>query len=824
MEYTTDWILKSPIEDIQDYLKNATIIDLIAVIENIKKRVDLDYLSLIKVKDIESATLSLKDSLNNIDKRINFATKTNAPSSEIDSLWEEYAKIDTKIDNYNSQKEALIQAFNDKKQAIITLVCKLISEAPVSKIEDYRTHLIGYIKDRIDSIETNKEAKEITTDTLLKERNFTEEDLTVKAISKEIKEMESAVLNKELILNEEVISKIKSLRLKKESLEHETFTYICTEKLKNSLKGISNNITKLQMELYKIMHLDTNEVKNLILESYLETKEEIKHANYIRIYRSYLANLSKVPLTLKKVYRKYLEDYSTTLENLDNPHLEDISLKSIEDALKDKYAYIKTLESYKNRPINKEEEEKYLYTSVRSNGLFDLPFSKERWSSYFGKYFEPLLNSLNKILLKNNKYISLINVSLKSKDILKEISDYETDLKYLLNDLYNKVLSIYLKVNCYINVSIYDYRDSETLNKYISEEQSSIDKEISLVNKDITELNGKKNEIMNSMSKGYNLIDTNIKVKLNSILNGTYEEETPKEETHHFFNDTLSFVSDVSHEKANSTDEVNTFDFNNSLDNNPKEEEEVEESSNELDIFGENQGAEEVSKSMQETSSDDIFTDEVTLSRESVSRKASQVEEPAKETSEVFNPDDIFGVKSDNSVSEEPAISFEEENGITRADKKAFADLLGPTKSEAPKYLENVPSEEPKKEEEKPKEVKVQRGVKVIKVEPVVSKEIPKEVPKPEEKTDAAEIKERIEKKDLNKKKETIFNPATSNEVSAEYNDSNAPIDLNAFLNGSLKEDNPGEEQGKTLSLSPNDNQDLMNFLNQIENNDSKAA
>ena len=35
MEYTTDWILKSPIEDIQDYLKNATIIDLIAVIENV---------------------------------------------------------------------------------------------------------------------------------------------------------------------------------------------------------------------------------------------------------------------------------------------------------------------------------------------------------------------------------------------------------------------------------------------------------------------------------------------------------------------------------------------------------------------------------------------------------------------------------------------------------------------------------------------------------------------------------------------------------------------------------------------------------------------
>ena len=106
----------------------------------------------------------------------------------------------------------------------------------------------------------------------------------------------------------------------------------------------------------------------------------------------------------------------------------------------------------------------------------------------------------------------------------------------------------------------------------------------------------------------------------------------------------------------------------------------------------------------------------------------------------------------------------------------------------------------------------------------IVSKENSKKEIKPEEKTDAAEIKERILKNDLTKKKETIFNPATSSEVVGEYNDSNAPIDLNSFLNGSLKEDNHPEEAEKTLSLSPNDNLDLMNFLNQIENNDSKAA
>ena len=241
-----------------------------------------------------------------------------------------------------------------------------------------------------------------------------------------------------------------------------------------------------------------------------------------------------------------------------------------------------------------------------------------------------------------------------------------------MNDLYNKVLSIYLKVNCYINVSIYDYRDSETLNKYISEEQDNIDKEISLVNQDITAFNSHKNEIISSMNKGYNLIDTNIKMKLNSILNGTYEEETPKEETHHFFSDTLSFIPE---EKEISTDEVNTIDFNNSLDNNSKEEEPVEESSYKSDIFRENPSTKENLESRKEISSDDIFADEAPLSRESVSKKRISSEEPSKEASEIFNPDDIFGIKSNNLTSEEPVISFaHEENGITRADKRAFAD------------------------------------------------------------------------------------------------------------------------------------------------------
>ena len=176
MEYTTDWILKSPIEDIQDYLKNATIIDLIAVIENVKKRTDLDLLSLSRVKDIEAKIASETEVLDNLNMQKDFAVLTLASTSEIDYLAEKFAKSNGKVDGFSIDRERIKQTFDDKKQAVLTLAYKMIGDAPISKLEDYRNHLIGYLKDRIASIETNKENREITTDTLLKDRDFTKRD------------------------------------------------------------------------------------------------------------------------------------------------------------------------------------------------------------------------------------------------------------------------------------------------------------------------------------------------------------------------------------------------------------------------------------------------------------------------------------------------------------------------------------------------------------------------------------------------------------------------------------------------------------------------
>ena len=875
MEYGIDYILKLPTEDIKTYLESASIIDILAILENIKNRTEMDYASLNRLEKIEEQSKVNKKSLTDIEKRINIAEKTNASKSEIDTYWEQYRSYDAVIDELTTQKEQLIQNFNDKKQSIFTLAWNMILASPISKLEDYRNHLITWLKNRIEAIETNKNHKEITTNTLLEERNYTKEDITAKAIELEIKTLEDQVLNHELVLNAETIAKIKSLRAKKDSLEHETFTYVCTEKIKTSLKSISNDITKLQMELSNLLQMDIDSLKELILSDYAQTKEEIKLANYVRIYRSYLENISKVDLPLKADYRSICSDYATKLNSLENPKFEGETLNDLDSKLKESHNYIKTLEEYKKKQPSIQDESKFLYSTVRASGLFNLPFQKDKWLSYFGNYFESLINNIKPLEEKNSQYTSLVSVSLKSKRVETELEEYRTDLRSMLDELYNQILSLYLKSNLYINVSIYDYRDTETLTKYIEYRNISIDKEIAEVKKTIEELNRKKSKILDFINDTYAQIDNAIKLKLNSIFNGTYvKKEEVVEKPHHFFED-LSPLDEVYVNKASShatlSDEVVNTTLNS--DFNPFFREDVP--------------------------SDDIFMDSDSSEEEIIPSREKQVISSPDETGKVttFNPDDIFGnylssdinteselqenksissdkpskeqlpsskelVSDETSTNSDDIISFDEESkendnnnifdeNLSSIDRKAFKDLLEP--KEVPSFNVDLKTEEDqskdlKSEDKVAKETKkTQRGIKVIKQEPViaaknakVSHEIKTEKTSAKSSTpvitDAAEIKERIENShgDKNKPK-PLFNPASASDVTDEYNDTNAPIDLNAFLSGSLTLNNkenssvniqPEEEtkSDKKPALSQDDNINLMDFLNQIENNDYKAS
>ena len=874
MEYGIDYILKLPTEDIKTYLESASIIDILAILENIKNRTEMDYASLNRLEKIEEQSKVNKKFLTDIEKRINIAEKTNASKSEIDTYWEQYRSYDAVIDELTTQKEQLIQNFNDKKQSIFTLAWNMILASPISKLEDYRNHLITWLKNRIEAIETNKNHKEITTNTLLEERNYTKEDITAKAIELEIKTLEDQVLNHELVLNAETIAKIKSLRAKKDSLEHETFTYVCTEKIKTSLKSISNDITKLQMELSNLLQMDIDSLKELILSDYAQTKEEIKLANYVRIYRSYLENISKVALPLKADYRSICSDYATKLNSLENPKFEGETLNDLDSKLKESHNYIKTLEEYKKKQPSIQDESKFLYSTVRASGLFNLPFQKDKWLSYFGNYFESLINNIKPLEEKNSQYTSLVSVSLKSKRVETELEEYRTDLRSMLDELYNQILSLYLKNNLYINVSIYDYRDTETLAKYIEYRNISIDKEIAEVKKTIEELNCKKSNILDFINDTYAQIDNAIKLKLNSIFNGTYvKKEEVVEKPHHFFED-LSPLDEVYVNKVSShvglSDEVVNTTLNS--DFNPFFREDVP--------------------------SDDIFMDSDSSEEKIVPSREKQVISSPDETREVttFNPDDIFGnslssdintesepqenesissdkiikeqlpsskelVSDETSTNSDDIISFDEESkennnnifdeNLSSIDRKAFKDLLEP--KEVPSFNVDLKTEEDqnkdlKSEDKVAKETKkTQRGIKVIKQEPVVaakkakvSHEIKNEKTSAKSSTpvitDAAEIKERIENSHSDKNKpKPLFNPASASDVTDEYNDTNAPIDLNAFLSGSLTPNNKENSSiniqsetknkpDKKLALSQDDNVNLMDFLNQIENNDSKAA
>lgn len=923
MEYGIDYILKLPTEDIKTYLESASIIDILAIIENIKKRTEMDYVSLKKLEKIEEQIKLNKESLTDIEKRINFATKTNASRDEIDMHWENFRRYDAIIDDLTSKKEQLIQDFNDKKQSIFTLAWNMILEAPISKLEDYRNSLITWLKNRIEAIETNKNNREITTNTLLEERNFTKEDVTVKSIEAEIKAMEDQVLNHELILNDEVIGKIKSLRAKKDSLEHETFTFVCTEKLKTTLKSISNDITKLQMELANIIQMNIESLKEMILSDYAQGKEEIKLANYVRIYRSYLENISKVKLPLKADYRNICSTYASLLNSIENPSYEGETLSDLDAKLKELHNYIKTLEQYKTRKVDKEVESKFLYSTVRQQGLFELPFSKEKWLSYFGKYFETLINDIKVLEEKNKEYISLSQVTLKSKKIEEELAEYRKDLRSMLDELYNKVLSLYLKSNLYINVNIYDYRDTETFAKYLEYRDISIDKEIASVNAAIEELNQKKSSILEFINDTYTKIDTEIKAKLNSIFNGTYVKEEEKEEKpHHFFSSPVTLETGYEADNVglsftdlakDNTAGVLSLDSNTTSNefnpffrdrDNETSTYEIPSRNKRNTYFGTSNFENEFfrSSAVKEEKTDYEAEDGSKQELPVLPVTEETKVEPVVMESEVttFNPDDIFGssasseenkieeeTHSDSKISsthsifdnDDTVISFESDkeldakgetkekeneasksddinfdDDITPSDRKAFKELLEP--QEVPDF--NAVINDTVEKEEQPetkKETKAQakkRGLKVIKQEAVVSKKTSKKTEENKEtkkestsvKTDATEIKERIEHSQTdrqNKPVPPLFNPASASDVNGEYNDTNAPIDLNAYLNGNLANKQSSKEttnalskepeetkeeqpKDKKLTLSPDDNINLMDFLSQIENHDSKVA
>ena len=262
---------------------------------------------------------------------------------------------------------------------------------------------------------------------------------------------------------------------------------------------------------------------------------------------------------------------------------------------------------------------------------------------------------------------------------------------------------------------------------------------------------------------------------------------------------------------------------------------------------------------------DDIFGSSAS-SEENKIEEETHSDSKISSTHSIFDNDDtVISFESDkeldakgetkekeNEASKSDDINFDDD--ITPSDRKAFKELLEP--QEVPDF--NAVINDTVEKEEQPetkKETKAQakkRGLKVIKQEAVVSKKTSKKTEENKEtkkestsvKTDATEIKERIEHSQTdrqNKPVPPLFNPASASDVNGEYNDTNAPIDLNAYLNGNLANKQSSKEttnalskepeetkeeqpKDKKLTLSPDDNINLMDFLSQIENHDSKVA
>jgi len=771
-EYTVEWLLKATTEELKNFFTNSSIADIIGVIESVNSLEDMDYMSKMQIDTIDNHISDEKLRLDACDRRIDFATKTNAPAGEISELWTEYENIDNRLDTFNSQKEKIKQNFADKKNAIVNLARNAIATAPASLIEAHRIEVLNFIQDKINRIERGKNNKEITVDTLTSEpEGFTKEDIEARSIGEEIARLESEVNSGHLPLTDTLAAKIKSMRKKKESLEETTFTHICTEKIKVSLKGLSNDITELQLELYSILNLSTEEYRTKLVNRFNEEQEHIRVCNAIRIYRSYVENLINVPIGMKKDYRSICAKYNSILEYLQDPKLNNVSLSSINEEINTLMKKYARLETYKKALIDTSKEEKYLYPTVKSSGLFNLPFNEEVWHTYFGKLYEEV-GSLDKLKDINSKYESLINTPTYSSDIKERITDYKITLEDLLNNLYNQILSLYFKKNCLINVNVYDYRSREGFNKYVEYRKNTIDMEISTLKGKISILNKDKTTLLSEVESNFNKIE-DLKRNLNALLKGEMiKKEEPKVEE--------------SHQKIEKPSVTNTIpsslealvNLDNYANINLEDDSLVEEdtSVNLDNKVNEVSSLKEKPPIESKFNPNDIFE----------SSSVASISTPKKDTSTIFD-DSKISFNPDNNI-----VNFD--NEISSIDQDIFRDLLEPKVEEGSKKDDKVLEEsiiDTIKEEESP----IKRGIKVIKIEEVKKQET--------KRSDAEEIAERI-KEGISKSKPMI-SPVSSQEVLPEYNDLTAPINLDELTK-------PVENNTEPI--------DLMSLLAQIENND----
>lgn len=713
-EYGVEWFLKATAEELNNFFTSSSITDVIAVIEKIEDLKDMDFAFKERIAAIDSNMEEEKLRLDTCDRRIDFATKTNAPASEVEELWSRYEAIDKRLDKFNSEKEKIKQSFDDKKTSIINAARNAIKNAPSSLIEAHRLEVITYLQDEINSIEVGKGKKEITVDTLTTEPDgFTKEDIEARAIGMEIARLEDEVNSNKLALTDTLTAKIKAMRKKKEALEETTFTHICTQKLKGSLKGLSNDITELQLELYSILNLSTDEYRTRLVNRFNQDDMHFNICNAIKVYRDDVGEVANVPLNMKKRYRLICSSYNDVLNTLTTLKVDNMTLDDINSQISDLSKRQARLETYKKALIDNGKEEKYLYPSVREKGLFDLPFNEEKWHEYFGKLYEEISPSLVKLRDINTKYESLLNSYLVSSDIENRIKNYTNTLEDLLNNLYNQILSLYFKKNCLINVNIYDYRSREAYFKYVEYRKNSIDIEIDELKGKINSLNNKKSSLMSLLESNFNKIKE-YKRELNAILNGEITIDKKEEEKEN---------KDATLIPAPVEPLVN-------LDNLGKEETNVSYEEKEDTVHFED------SKPQDIINPNDIFGDT-----------------PEEKTNKfIIDNMDEKGINFDT-----PVVSFKPDNNIadfdseiSPIDKEAFKDLL-----------------EPKVQIPEPIVYKKPRGIKVIKMEDVK-----------EENTSVSEEQEIVNriKEGINSPKP--LKNISSSDVLPEYNDMTAPINL----------------------------------------------
>lgn len=286
-------------------------------LKEIESKLEQVHTDLTECKETRDIATDIR---NKEEKQTDLTGSITELRNKYESIEEDIKEIETELAEKQSRKQTLTSQYEDKlnqSDALETQLSELQSKQESAEQLQDLGDKISEISNEIEKLELQKSQKQSELDTISSK---------IEAIDDEIVEIEDKLASKDSLSDKytEIVSKLKTARKRKETLEEEYNNLLST---KNSLEEQLNTVESLETRYAELdsKHTRYSELYNEIeaaIDAYTRVKENARQENVALI--EYYSNEVFSEIYQNQAYDriKIDEDYTVTLIRTDNTTVE----------------------------------------------------------------------------------------------------------------------------------------------------------------------------------------------------------------------------------------------------------------------------------------------------------------------------------------------------------------------------------------------------------------------------------------------------------------------------------------------------------------------